>query len=64
MEIVTFLLRNDLNRKLKREPTVNKLWNTKSEIIRELIALYFEDHSIKHLVEKRCREKMRAQLED
>lgn len=47
----TFKLEEHLVKKLAREPTVNHLWNTKSEILRALVKLYFTDHRVKSAVD-------------
>ena len=46
----TFKLDEYLVKKLDHEPTVNHLWNTKSELLRALVKLYFSDEQVKQAV--------------
>ena len=48
----TFKLEEYLVKKLDREPTQNHLWNTKSELIRALVKLYFTDPRVKQAVDR------------
>jgi len=64
MKITTFLLQINLKRKIKHECSVNKLWNTPSDFFRGIVELYFTDHSVKHLIDKRRKEKVIAMLQD
>lgn len=46
----TFKLEEHLVKKLDREPTQNHLWNTKSELLRALVKLYFMDPRVQRAV--------------
>jgi len=48
----TFKLEEHLVKKLDREPTQNHLWNTKSELLRALVKLYFTDPRVKGAVDR------------
>lgn len=48
----TFKLEEYLVKKLDREPTQNHLWNTKSELLRALVKLYFTDPRVKAAVDR------------
>lgn len=50
--IQTFQLEEYLVKKLNHEPTVNHLWNTKSELLRALVKLYFTDPDVKGAVDR------------
>lgn len=49
----TFKLEEHLVKKLDREPTQNHLWNTKSELLRTLVKLYFTDPAVRRVIDKR-----------
>lgn len=50
MESISFKCFAPLARKLKGEPKKNRRFNTKSEIIRTLLELYFNDLIVKRAV--------------
>ena len=52
MKHITFRLRSDIARKLKREPLKNRRWNNQSEILRKLAEFYLENQSVRHAVHK------------
>lgn len=51
MQIVTFRLEPKTRRKLKREPSQNRRWNNRSEIIRSLVDLYLHDQTVHDLID-------------
>lgn len=46
----TFKLEEHLVKKLNRESTQNHLWNTKSELLRALVKLYFTNARVQRAV--------------
>ncbi len=64
MRIITFKCHEPIARKLKREPSINRRFNTKSEIIRTLCDLYLNDHIVKHAVDEGIRRKHGDAIEE
>jgi len=50
MDIISFKCDATLARKLKNGPSKNRMFNTKSEIIRTVLTVYFDDPIVKRAV--------------
>lgn len=50
MQTITFKIDGSLARRLANVPKKNRRFNTKSELLRMLVALYLDDHIVKHAI--------------
>lgn len=62
MDTITFKMDPALAKKLKAEPSRNRLFNTHSDICRDLVRLYLTDFSVKKAVDSALRRELRVQL--
>lgn len=64
MITVTFKLPSELNKRLNKEPSKNRRFNSKSEILRVLTSLYLEDQGVRQSVHYAMKQKYSDIMDD